>query len=359
MTPVESYHLGKADKLKLLIVKDGYQMRLNPWTMEGEEMMRRNVLYSLVGSGIVCLALTGVSQATVPRAFVSISGSDTNPCSAVQPCRSFNQALTVVEAGGEIVVQDSGGYSTGFTITKSVTIDAAGFNASVISTGLPDLCTINTGPNDRVALRGISFHGGNFGANAMVVSQVGSLYVEHCSIEGFANFGVVMTKGGNIWVTDTDIRNCASTGLGIASSASAAHLVAQDSRFTECDIGVDLVAAGAAVTGWLSNCTASLCGDGFIVESASTNNADLTLTNCRAFGNARGPNAGNGLLALTGNTGSATMRIANCVVTQNSIGIFVSSSGGGVASVIGTSPGTNYISGNGTNGSTTSSVTLH
>src|SRR5215831_13629378 len=97
-------------------------------------MTRLSVLLSLMASGVLCLFLYGVAGATVPRAFVSITGSDTNPCSAVQPCRSFNQALTVVEAGGEIVVQDSGGYSTGFTITQSVTIDAAGFNASVIST---------------------------------------------------------------------------------------------------------------------------------------------------------------------------------------------------------------------------------
>src|SRR5260370_20090308 len=98
-------------------------------------MMRRNVFFSIVGSAIVCVALASVGRATVPRAFVSINGSDANPCSAVQPCRSFNQALTVVEPGGEIVVQDSGGYSTGFTITQSVTIDAAGFNASVIGAG--------------------------------------------------------------------------------------------------------------------------------------------------------------------------------------------------------------------------------
>ena len=144
-------------------------------------MMRLNVLFGLIGSGIVCLALAGVGEATVPRAFVSINGLDTNPCSAVQPCRSFNQALTVVEAGGEIVVQDSGGYSTGFSITQSVTIDAAGFNASVISIGAGDLCTINAGVSDRVVLRGISFHGANVGANAINVTQVGSLYVEHCS----------------------------------------------------------------------------------------------------------------------------------------------------------------------------------
>ena len=122
-------------------------------------MIKRNVLFSLVGSGIVCLLLGDVSRATVPRAFVSINGSDANPCSAVAPCRSFNQALTVVEAGGEIVVQNPGGYSTGFTISQSVTIDAAGFNASVISTSATNLCTINAGASDRVVLRGISFHG--------------------------------------------------------------------------------------------------------------------------------------------------------------------------------------------------------
>src|SRR5215467_12815386 len=144
-------------------------------------MTLRDLLFRLGGGVIACLVLMTLSQAAVPRAFVSTTGSDTNPCSAVQPCRSFNQALTVVEPGGEIVVQDSGGYSTGFTITQSVTIDASAFNASVISTSATDLCTINAGPSDRVILRGISFHGANVGVKGINVTQVGSLYVEHCS----------------------------------------------------------------------------------------------------------------------------------------------------------------------------------
>jgi len=60
-------------------------------------MTKQNLLFSVAGCAILCLALAGVSQATVPRAFVSTQGVDTNPCSAVQPCRSFNQALSVVQ----------------------------------------------------------------------------------------------------------------------------------------------------------------------------------------------------------------------------------------------------------------------
>src|SRR5260370_13266902 len=126
-------------------------------------MIKRNLFYSLLGSGIACILLVSVGEAQVPRTFVSINGSDASPCSAVQPCRSFNQALTVVQPGGEIVVQNSGGYSTGFTITQKVTIDAAGVNAAAISIDATDLCTINAGPSDRVVLRNISLHGASGG----------------------------------------------------------------------------------------------------------------------------------------------------------------------------------------------------
>jgi hypothetical protein len=229
----------------------------------------------------------------------------------------------------------------------------------VISTGAGDLCTINAGATDRVVLRGISFHGANVGFNAINVVQVGSLYVEHCSIAEFTQAGVVMPNGGNLWVTDTDVRDCGRDGLDVeASGSTPADLVAHDSRFAKCQFhGVFLGTshdANASARGWLSNCTASLCFDGIVVDilSSSPTNADLTLTNCRAFGN------GTGLAALTGSPGKATLQIANCVVDKNSFGINVVSSGGGVASVIGTSPGTNLISGNGTDGTTSGSATL-
>jgi hypothetical protein len=252
------------------------------------------------------------------------------------------------------VVQNSGGYSTGFTITQSVTIDATGVNASVISTTAADLCTINAGPSDRVVLRGISFHGASVGRNAVNAVTVGSLYVEQCSMSEFTGNGISMPLGGNIWVTNTDVRKC-DTGVGVASTnVTPANLVVEGSRFTECaTVGVFVIAnGGAAATGWLSNCTASLCGTGISVNSVTFGSAALTLTNCRSFGN------GNGLTAQAFGTGPAIMRIANCVVTRCSSGVGASSSGTGIASVDGTSPGTNLISGNTTNNATIATVTL-
>src|SRR5260370_19758645 len=305
-------------------------------------MMRRNVFFSIVGSAIVCVALAGVGRAVVPRAFVSTNGDDTNPCSAVQPCRSFNQALTVVQPGGEIVVQNSGGYSTGFTITQSVTIDAAGFNASVISLGSGDLCTINTGLSDRVLLRGISFHGASTGVNAINVTQVGSLYVEHCSITDLAlpGSGILMQNGGNLFVTDTDVRSSFDGLVFGSKGANPASLVALDSRFSGAgNEGVVVFSEGpGAVTAWMSNCTSSLSnGQGFSIDASASasGNLDVTLVNCRSFGNGSGLEVGNS------GTGTTTVRIANCVITGNEVGI--QKGGPGIFSVLGTSPGTNFI----------------
>jgi hypothetical protein len=317
--------------------------------------MASRLFFSLIGSGIVCLSLAAASSATVPRAFVSINGSDLNPCSAVQPCRSFNAALAVVQPGGEIVVQDSGGYSTGFTITQSVTIDAAGFNASVISTGGGDLCTINAGSSDRVVLRGISFHGANVGSSAINVTKVGSLYVEHCSIAEFGVDGVRVFSGGNLFVTDTDVRKCFDGLLVGTNGATPANLVAQDSRFTECtDAGILLGTFGgsATVTGWVSNCIASVCGEGFLAKAETGANVDLTLANCRADGSTAG------IEASVSSSGNATIRMTGCTVTQNNFGILTVATGTGTPSVLGTAPGDNLISANAANNTTTGSATL-
>src|SRR5215471_14335444 len=57
----------------------------------------------------------------VQRSFVSGSGNDANPCSLIAPCRTFGQAISQTNAGGEVAVLDSAGYGA-FTITQAVSI---------------------------------------------------------------------------------------------------------------------------------------------------------------------------------------------------------------------------------------------
>jgi hypothetical protein len=201
-------------------------------------------------------------------------------------------------------------------------------------------------------LRGISFHGANLGLDAINVTQVGNLYIEHCSIAEFRFNGVDMGNGGNLFVTDTDMRACLSAGILSGSGATPSNLVAHDSRFTECNLGVSLFPTGTSdSTGSLVNCTASLCGLGFQVFGEGASNGVLTLTNCRATGNRIG------IHAETTSTGGAFIFMANCVVTRNTSGI-VSDSFGGTAAVFGTNPATNLIASNGTNGSVSTVVIL-
>jgi hypothetical protein len=158
-----------------------------------------------------------------------------------------------------------------------------------------------------------------------------------------------MVNGGKLFVTGTDVRAC-DAGIFLDTQGSTpVILVAHDSRFSECvSFGVHLsTSSSGAATGWMSNCTASLCGVGFHAITNFSGGADLTLTNCRATGNTTG-------LEADRVVGNVTIRTANCVVTQNTTGI-LSSLG---AAVLGTSPGTNLISGNGSGNSTTSNVTL-
>jgi hypothetical protein len=71
----------------------------------------------------------------------------------------------------------------------------------------------------------------------------------------------------------------------------------------------------------------------------------MTLTNCQAIGNGTG-------MVSEANTGTAAITIANCVVSGNQIGLYRVYNGG-IAEMYGTDPGTNLVSDNTNNLTTT------
>jgi len=89
------------------------------------------------------------------RSLSGAYGSDSNPCTFLSPCRNFQQAVNVVDPGGEVTAIDSAGFGTVTITNKSVTITSPnGVEAGIAVPSGGAGITIIAGPNDLVSLQG-------------------------------------------------------------------------------------------------------------------------------------------------------------------------------------------------------------
>jgi hypothetical protein len=96
----------------------------------------------------ISLGQTGANA----RTFVSGQGSDSNPCSVSQPCRTFTAALAQTAPSGEVVVLNSAGYGP-FTIHSVSVIAPDGVYGATAG------ITVSAGTNDIVTLKGLTVLG--------------------------------------------------------------------------------------------------------------------------------------------------------------------------------------------------------
>jgi hypothetical protein len=82
--------------------------------------MRTAIPLTVLVTGLACSLFTTPAHARA-RVFVASYGNDANPCTFLSSCRNFQQAVNVVDAGGEVTAIDSAGFGA-INITKSVTI---------------------------------------------------------------------------------------------------------------------------------------------------------------------------------------------------------------------------------------------
>ena len=151
------------------------------------------------------LASTGATGAV----FVSVNGNDSNPCTALSPCRTFQAAHNAVQAGGEIDVLDTGGYGP-LSITKSISIvNPGGVVASIATSGSVPAIQVNAGSGDSISLRGLTLDGG-----------------------GLASSGIDFTGGGNLEIADCVVRKYSLEGLYIHNSG-ASTLKVTNSEFND------------------------------------------------------------------------------------------------------------------------------
>jgi hypothetical protein len=280
------------------------------------------------------VAVCAVPSRAAARVFVSVNGNDANTCSNIAtPCRTLNGGVTQVDAGGEVIVIDSGSFS-GANITKSVKVNVAAgavaFSASPI--------TINAGVFDTVVVRGLTIKALTPGTGTGVQFNSGiALYIENCVIDGW-NEGVVLATpvaAAQVFVNDTTVRNSTLNGLS-ADTIGSMFVSIDHSRF-ESSLDNCAVTVANNIRGTVHDTIAAGNNEGFCVFGPSSLNVhDSVATN----------NAGRGMVVgLEG-----TLRAASSIATENGTGF----QNLGVATF--ESLGNNLVRGNTTNTSGTITV---
>src|SRR5258708_8991881 len=85
--------------------------------------MRTQLPSALFVIALACSLFAAPVHAQSIRTFVSVAGSDSNPCSLAQPCRHFQAAVAATAAGGEADALDPGAYGS-FPINQATTTHA-------------------------------------------------------------------------------------------------------------------------------------------------------------------------------------------------------------------------------------------
>jgi hypothetical protein len=273
------------------------------------------------------------SFATAPanaraRVFVASYGNDSNPCSFGAPCRNFQQAVNVVDSGGEVTAIDSAGFGP-ISINKAVTITSPdGVEAGIVPTAGGDAIDINAGPSDAIVLRGLTLDGAGTAHNGIVFSAGGRLTVTNCTLQNFAFDGSNLTTGNGILmqptagtlaftITNTTASNNGATGiLFLTPSGSPSvngvidHVVANANQY-----GVfinSFNATGGTTVATISN---SIVSDnsqvGVLVSNSGPAVSKVSIDNVSASSNGFG----------VGTSGNPSVLLGRSVITGNTVGI--------------------------------------
>lgn len=236
------------------------------------------------------------------RAYLSLNGKDTNPCTLTAPCRLLPAALATVSDQGEIWMLDSANYNTAqVSITKSVTILAVpGALGSIVATGGDNGLLVNAA-GIMVTVRNLSLvHLGTSSANGIEFSQGAELNVEDCEISGMGGSGIYAhAPSSNIAVKNTVLRGNALHGFraegGVIVVIDRSHMLGNGNS------GV-FAFTGSRVT---------------VSNSVMANNV-----NGAAADSSSGP------------AGSVQLHVANSIVTGNELGIVAGAISGSSAGVV-------------------------
>jgi hypothetical protein len=288
---------------------------------------------TLIAVFVVALTTASLAEAQATRTWVSGVGDDANPCSRTAPCKTFAGAISKTATGGYIDALDPGGFGA-VTITKSITIDGGGGSLAGLLGTSGSGVIVNAPSDATVILRNLSIEGAGTGSNGIRVIAAGQVHVERCTIQNFLNNGILFSASGDLFVTDTSIKQVVDQGIYVQSGRASLDRVATNGS----GVGVLVGLTGSAT---VKNSVASGNQIGFAAGYAAT--AQLNLEDSVTTNNQYG------VMAISG----ASVRMSNVNVSNNStIGLY--NDGTGILA----SFGNNHFAGNAANGSFTAMIAL-
>ena len=274
------------------------------------------------------LVFAAGAQADNARAVSSLTGSDANPCTLAQPCRTLQRGINRTPDGGTLHVLDSGSYGSKANIRKSVTI--LGDEHTVV---LGNPVTINDA-DAKVVLRDLVLNGQGSTLHGIKIRAATTVRIENCVVQSFASHGIFQRlANAELFFIGSAALDNGEHGLFVDATGTTARVTVDEARFDgngRTGLGVlgpiDVAVRRAVATG---NGTHGIAlaeqTDMTVARSVAAHNGQagysvflggqMTLESSAAYGNKLG------IQVIFGNTA----RVSNSHFVNNNTGIHIPS----------------------------------
>jgi hypothetical protein len=229
---------------------------------------------TIVATALIAVAAPpAFAQAT--RTWVSGVGDDANPCSRTAPCKTWAGAISKTAVGGVINALDSGGFGA-VTISKSITLDGTGTQASILAFGSNGVVVNGAGID--VVLRNIDINGtipasGCAGLTGVLVNQASSVRLDGVAISGMQRgVSLPLTNADpdvfvDVSLNNVDVANNCVAGIAAEPAAGKQTRVVLDHARISTSNQALLVGAGAEA--WVAGSNLSLNNVGLVANGGA------------------------------------------------------------------------------------------
>jgi hypothetical protein len=302
-------------------------------------IMRNFVLFC--GSLFTMVLLMSASPVRA-QLWVSPTGSDSNACTEISPCLTFQGAVNKGSVS-QINCLSSGSYGT-VSITTSLTIDCGTGNVGNIIS--PSNAITISGAGVMVVLRHLSVNGLGSAQNGIITSGSfnGSVIIEDCTVQRYTGAGIGLlpnTGRGLLQISNSQVIN---NSFGITVGPSSGQIASVALNRVEvsgnANSGLSLIGGGVVAGTMRDSLVAFNTADG--IQTSATQ-VFFTIEESSIIAN-----LANGI--------HAESALSNLNVTASTI----SGNGTGITATLGSivSLNNNTLNGNASNGSFTSTVAL-